>query len=121
MVCADKNERLNLLDNNCTESGETCFNTIGSFECRTPATITYGLFPSLAECPNGSEVSLEDCEAAGQSVGGIIFVGPLTIDNIPCGCWVVNGNIQFPGRIYFNTAPTSCAGNAFLNPVCNIN
>ena len=36
MACTDKNECLNLLDNDCAESGKICFNTVGSFGCRTP-------------------------------------------------------------------------------------
>ena len=36
IVCADTNECLNPLDNDCSESGKICFNTVGSFECRTP-------------------------------------------------------------------------------------
>ena len=35
-VATDENECLNPLDNDCTELGKICTNTIGSFGCRTP-------------------------------------------------------------------------------------
>ena len=40
MACADKNECLHPLDNDCAESGKICFSTVGSFGCRalTPTT-----------------------------------------------------------------------------------
>ena len=116
MACADKNECLNLLDNNCTESGKICFNTVGSFECRTPP-MTYELIPSLAKCPIGSGVSIEDCLAAGQSVGGtsLKYSGPSFA--VPCGCYLSEND----DGIYFNTSTTGCAPIPALKSVCKIN
>ena len=53
MACADKNECLNPLDNDCSESGKICFNTVGSFECRTPATPVPTPALPLTTCPDG--------------------------------------------------------------------
>ena len=113
MACADKNECLNLLDNNCTESGKICFNTVGSFECRTPP-MTYELIPSLAKCPIGSGVSVEDCPAAGQSVGGTSFDEPIDSNKSPSGCSLKRG------VIIFNDHTTGFANPGF-QLVCKIN
>ena len=62
MACADKNECLNPLDNDCTESGKICFNTVGSFGCQTPATPaaspSVSILPSVSLQPSVSDQPL---------------------------------------------------------------
>jgi hypothetical protein len=49
-ACADINECLNPLDNDCSESGKICFNTVGSFECLKPPCKSFPGYVGRVDC-----------------------------------------------------------------------